>query len=245
MRSLRLDLAAWIGLIVSILLVIFAPIPLSVVGGLGLAFVLPGVSLLCVVWTRFPLTGFERFLVVLATSVAITIFSGLIVDALGMRLTKESWCGALAIASGGLLVAAFAIEGQYAHRLPTVVHWSIPKRWATLAVSGAIVMATAAIAIAVAGSSKEQTLFTQLWILRAAGTTPAIELGVESYEQHTTTYRLVVKTSQSPPQTTLFTLNPGQKWQKSQPVPTSKERVDVTLYRLPNKSVYRYVRLAD
>jgi uncharacterized membrane protein len=111
--------------------------------------------------------------------------------------------------------------------------------------AGAVLGATAAIAVGVALQRDTGRGFTELWALRPRVAAPAaVRLGVRSHERRGTAYRIVVAVGGRKVRDESFSLRPGQTWQVMQPISTPKNRVSVTLLKAGRDGAYRRVRLA-
>ncbi len=80
------------------------PAPLAAVGGLLLAFVLPGLALTAIIFRNRTLSAVERTVLAPALSLAVLVVSGLLLYVAGFRLDRTSWT--LAVAGATLLALA-------------------------------------------------------------------------------------------------------------------------------------------
>lgn len=85
--------------------VLVGPGPAAIVGGLLLAFVLPGLALIGVFFRRRDLTTVERIVLTPALSMGTLIVAGLAVHVAGVRIDRVSWTVATAVVT---LVAVIA-----------------------------------------------------------------------------------------------------------------------------------------
>jgi uncharacterized membrane protein len=243
MHKLRLDSASLILLIGAVILVGLTPVPFSVFGGLALALVLPGASLLCAIGEQLPIKGFERLLMIAGASIVVTIFCGIALNSADVRLTRSSWSWSLAAVSAVLLFTAFAYQRLF-RKSPVTLTWRQPSLTACVVGLSVLVMAGAALTVALLGFNKDQTTFTQLWALRRDSSPPSISLGIQNYETNVTQYRLVLTIANIRPKTTIVRLEPGQRWQKIISVPAPNTPLTATLFKTGQTRPYRYVRLA-
>jgi hypothetical protein len=71
--------------------VLLGPVPVSVTGGLLLAFVLPGLALIGVLFRRRELTTVERSVLTPALSMGVLIVAGLVINLVQVRIDRVSW----------------------------------------------------------------------------------------------------------------------------------------------------------
>jgi uncharacterized membrane protein len=84
-------------------IVSLAPTWLAAPAGLALALLLPGLALVRLLFRRRVLSGSEQFALVPALSLATIIVGGILMYAVGLRLTRGSWAG---LTAGVSIVAA-------------------------------------------------------------------------------------------------------------------------------------------
>jgi uncharacterized membrane protein len=240
-------------LLLAELLALVGPYPLRVVAGLPLVLVLPGLAVAQALRRRTAFASVEAWLLVPGLSLTVALLTGLIVYALGLRLTTGAWAAALGLVTIGALALdrpqqlwpatdlglARALEraARYVRRKPTAN--------ALVVFAGAAAVA-AAFLVAIGGQRGAPTPgFTQLWATRAhAGGAPAVAIGVESHEHGVTRYLLRVYVAGQAAGSETIELRPSTTWRRTQSLATAAAPVTVTLTKVPDRTRYRYVRLA-
>ena len=104
--------------------VLFAPRPAAVAGGLLLAFVLPGMALLGVLFRRRALTAVERTVLTPALSMGVVIVAGLLIHVTGLRIDRLSWT----VSTVGVTLAAVLAVRLLPHRRVRAVPAAEPER---------------------------------------------------------------------------------------------------------------------
>jgi hypothetical protein len=90
--------------------VLFAPLPLAVIGGLLLGFVLPGMALLGVLFGRRVLSSVERMVLTPALSMGVLIVAGLAIHVIGLRIDRLAWTVATVAVTLVAVVAAWLLQ---------------------------------------------------------------------------------------------------------------------------------------
>jgi uncharacterized membrane protein len=237
--------------------ILLGPAPVRVAAGLTLVLVLPGLVITRGVLARLRILGTEKLLLVPATSLAIAVITGLVLNTAHIRLTAANWAGALGLVTAVGLLAGALLEDAHEDR----PHPRRPRAWLarvspvgrpSLGIGPAVMLViaalatSAAVAIGVLGQRDRdsETEFTELWALPGPSSGSAIRLGVRSHERGDVRYRLRVSIHGRVVRDYALTLQPGQTWQSTQPVERSGARVDVALLTSPRGRVYREVHLA-
>lgn len=84
--------------------VFLGPAPITVIGGILLGFVLPGLALTEALFRRRSLTAVERTMLAPALSLAVLVISGLVIYVAGYALDKIAWTSATLVVTLGALV---------------------------------------------------------------------------------------------------------------------------------------------
>jgi hypothetical protein len=247
--------------------VAYAPGILAVPAGLGLVFVLPGLPLVRLLFRRRVLSGAERFALVPALSVATVIIGGIVLYALGARLTRGSWTALIV----GVTVLAAALvylqrvrvarsgwTNQDTAEFGTVLSAGteqVPLSRAALRL-GPLILAAILLAgsgyVALRAAQHSATPFTTLSMV--PGDKPApVALGtarrdvlieVTSAERADTSYTVRLSGQGGFSQTLSVQLPPGGYWSQTVQVPFPG-RVTVDLFRGADTAApYRTVFLA-
>lgn len=212
--------------------------PLRVALGLALVLVVPGYALSQALFPGSTLGMAERAAFSLGTSLATTALGGLVLHWSSWGLHAGSWSallGSVAVLASGLaLVRGIPPDSRRAVGsafVPVRLRLTLAQ-WPLLLLAGLIV----AVAARVAGrgeTSQEAPGFTQLWMLPGGGGNGTIQLGVQSHEPATATYRLeVVADGRSLIEKPSITLEPGARWTGSiAPAGAAASTVTARLYR--------------
>jgi len=244
---------------IAVLNVIWALLPnrptlIGTILALPLLFVLPGYTLIEVLFHQKLLNGTYRLVLSLGLSLTLAILSGLMLNVLPGGLQALLWAVFL-----GLLTTIFALLAAFFRRRVQVrvvlVQGRRPLRLglstSTYLVGLAIMMASLSVLYAVIGVEQQpHPGFTQLWMLPAAqtGTSSAVNLGIRSFEATTVTYRVTMTMNgQTLRIWPSVVLKPEQTWNQVVPIPpdgTHSLYIDAQLYRLDQpQTVYRNVHL--
>jgi uncharacterized membrane protein len=221
--------------------VLLGPGPIRVAAGLTLGLVLPGLVLVRVIQSRVRVEGAERLALVPGMSIALAVITGLVLNALDVHLTTESWSIALGLVTAAGLVAVAVSQGG---------GWNPPRSGLRpSSAAPAAVLALAALAVAgalvvgVHGERDRGPGFTELWALPAASSSSAVQLGVRSHERRDARYRVLVSIDGRVVRSRGILLHPGQMWRSTEAVARRGEQLEVTLEKAPDPSPYRRVRL--
>jgi hypothetical protein len=201
-----------------------------------LVLLLPGWAITAAIFAGRTLETAERVLFSLGLSLAVGALGGIVLNCLPFGLRTLPW----ALLLGGITLAAGAVW-LVRRRQPSIVstHESGAAPWMRslplLALAGAIVMGSAAIAV-VAAVEQPSAGFTQLWLLPAgAADHPSVLLGVKSAETRPTHYTLVLmQGGVAVSQWRSTDVAPGQQWYATIALPSAREIsgvVEARLYR--------------
>jgi hypothetical protein len=193
-------------------LAVRGPGPIRVVGGLALMLVLPGLSLGESVLRSVAPGRAHRWLLIPGLSLASAALLGLVLFALGFRLTTNAWAvglGVLVLVPLGLSLMVRDREVSAPERSETR-----PKLLGALALAGAALAAGAAVAVAANGERHAPTPgFTQLWALPSVGQpSGVVQVGVASHESAVMSYRVRVLVGRRVTAVRAVTLQPGAAW---------------------------------
>jgi hypothetical protein len=154
--------------------------------GLPLVFVLPGYSLVVAADPQALLGRAERATFAVGGSLALATLSGLLLGAVGVRLTEATW---LVWLGGFTLICALVADGRVRH--------AAPERGGARAPIAASV-AVACFALAVVALTHTLPLRSasgevlQLWLLPKRASTSAVQVGVANLHSATPYYHLEV-----------------------------------------------------
>jgi hypothetical protein len=210
-------------------------------------------------------------------SIATLVITGVLLYALGVLLTRESW----AIVLGGLTLVGVAawvfrdalmteprrpmeqpVHGTRAsdddedgllgpreeapQSVQRLAGWrGLVPRIALLAMLlVAALEAASALVVANSGQRHKSPGFTQLWALPSQHMPFRVDVGVRSYERHRADYHILVTVNHRIRLRRAVVLAPTRLWQSTLVLGDRVgQRVDVTLWMRPNRSVYRHVRI--
>jgi uncharacterized membrane protein len=206
MRKARssLDLLATIALALVGLLAALIPLDawLRVLLLSPLVLVASGYAILAALLPDRELPGGERVVYSVGLSIAATALGGIVVQ-LAVELERTVWAVLLAVLT--VAAALFALRRRardgaepQAAAGRTGPHLALPGVLSTLAVTGAVAIAIAAVAISSAGAKRERDAyeFTALWaqaVEPASGTGEAVAIGVDNHQGAPSRYRLVAR----------------------------------------------------
>lgn len=212
-----------------------AQAPLGVMLGLGGV----GYALACALWGPRRPSGTEMLLYSLALSLAGTIVVAVIVDLVGLPLTRTSLVASL-VALTLIAVAAAWI------RRPTRVRRATKLRsLALIAVAPVVVFVGAVIVLHRPIANGKVAGYTQLWSTRAGA--GKIKVGLTNAEQRPGSYVVKVSAAHRKPVVHRLRLETGQSWSRELTVspPGRRAAVAVSLFRAPELDhPYRTVSLA-
>jgi hypothetical protein len=172
-----------------------------------LVLVLPGYALTRATLAPEDLRGPELGAMSVALSVAVTIFSALIIDALGAKLTLWPWIAILA----AVTIAAAAVAGRRGHARPLRGPALAPRVGELVVLAAALVLIAGAAVLGFSplAAPKGTDGTVALHILP----THPVRLSVTSDETRLTSYTVAVTVSgRAPRRFGPFTLAPGASW---------------------------------
>ncbi|GAC1398992.1 MAG: hypothetical protein NVS4B12_05010 [Ktedonobacteraceae bacterium] len=226
------------------------PLFISTILALPLVFVIPGYTLTHALFYNRLLDTPRRLAFSFGFSLVIDILSGLLLNLLPMGLHALSWAIFLAF-----LTTAFSLLVIYLRRRTSFKKASAPTLRFTIfdgiLLGLATLVAILSVLYSIIGAAQQPYPgFTQLWMLPQVrtGKSCAVQLGMQSFESTSTTYRITMTTNGG--QATSWSsivLAPQQKWQHL--VPIAPEAIDTIyveaqLYRLDKpQTVYRSVHI--
>ncbi len=255
MRKQNKDL--FLVLIIAIMNVIWACFPLhvvviAVVLALPLVFLAPGYLLTELLTRKGEHDGTTSLLLSIGLSLSIDILGGFLLNLIPVGLTTLTWSvflGALTIACALLCMVKRHQWRMYVDQKQK----DFPTRYEFLLLTLTTYVVIFAFAYTNNSIVKQKDQgFTQFWLLLDNHQSPlcAIQLGIDSSETVTTTYRVEVKeNNQYAVHWSSITLAPQQKWQRKLPLAikhfqTTRLQIEADLYRQQDpRSVYRTVQL--
>ena len=211
---------------------------------------LPGYALRAALFPKRLLDSGEQLLISLASSVVVTILTGLAIYSFGWVMDASTWVTALA----GVTLAACGVAALSRRSRTEETPAASPLRlkWGQAAlVLLAVALAVGALNLADTPLYNPANIqgYTILWILPVAKNAPQyVHVGVISNQFTVSDYRLQLMLNNQPvyawPD---IRLAPGQKWDGMYAVPastTGSSQVSAILYRLDQpQNVYRQVSL--
>lgn len=253
MRTKSIDLMVAAIIAMSNSLCIFLPLHVPIAClllAMPLVFILPGYTLIEVLFHKRTFGAVEHILFSLAVSMAIDVVGGLSFNLFSLRLEAASWAIFLALLTIVFsLIAVIMRRGIMVEsaRWP-VIHCSL-SGYMLFLLAGTIVLLSMLYSV-IGAMQQPYPGFTQLWILPSPHTSEgcAVKLGVHSFENTTVTYRVIVTINGAQFDTGVpVTLAPRKEWVQVVPVAiriNSAVLVEARLYRLDKPaSVYRKVNL--
>lgn len=253
MRTKNIDLMVAVIIAMSNGLCLFLPLHVPIaclILAMPLIFILPGYTLIEVLFHKRTFETVEHVLFSLAVSMAIDVVGGLSFNLFSLRLEPASWVVFLALLTIGFsFIASMMRRGiiRASARLP-MIHCS-PGGYLLFILAGTIVLLSMLFS-AIGAMRQPYPGFTQLWMLPSTHTSEgcAVKLGVDSFENTAVTYRIVVTINGAQLDTWLpVTLAPRKTWNQVVPVAMHVDGavlVEARLYRLDKPaSVYRRVHL--
>ncbi|HEX4034595.1 MAG TPA: DUF1616 domain-containing protein [Solirubrobacteraceae bacterium] len=207
---------------------------LLIAGPLVLA--LPGYALAGAMLQPSELRGPERAALSVALSVVVTIFSALLLDAFGVKLTLWPWIAILAVVT--LAAAAVGMRRGHARALRRLNVGPRTGEIAILATAVVLIGAAAAIGFTPLSAPKGTDTTTALSILP----THPVQIAVKSDQTRATRYTVSVSVAgRTVRRYGPFTLAPGQSWTRLVPVagkPAVVARLAVIGDAAASRSVY-------
>jgi hypothetical protein len=229
------------------------PMPVQLLFGLLLVFVLPGHALTAALFPAEDLRLSERVLMAVGLSLVVSVLSALLLNLISAGLQASSWAVLLSVITVAALIPA-------SHRQPWRKRSTLKLREAvrevgdlrsSLLFGAALLIAGAAIVMSWNGARTldARYTFTQMWIQPTGSTDRAAEVHVRNMERQPLEYRLVLTAgSAQVGQPSSFRLQPGQEWRSVAtlpPRPLVGDRVVAALYRQDEPgNVYRRVELS-
>jgi uncharacterized membrane protein len=211
---------------------------------------LPGYALRAALFPKRLLDSGEQLLISLASSVVVTILTGLAIYLIGWIMDASTWATSLAVVT--LAACGVAALRRRSRAEEAVAPSPLRLKW------GQAVLVLLALALAVGALNLADTPlnnpaniqgYTILWILPEAKTAPqSVQVGMISNQFTVEDYRVQLMVNQQPvyvwPD---IRLAPGQTWDATYTVPastTGSSKVSAVLYKLDQpQSVYRQVSL--
>ena len=218
----------------------------------GAALMIPGLALTLALFPSGRTDTLARMVMAIGAGFATIVVGGIVMDLAGFPLATPTWLLLLAVAAAaGILLAYLRDRGR---SVPTVMpevegvaaprlDWHLRPSQLVLLVA-ALLIATGSIRIAQIGvANQQESGFTQLWILPAAGST-TVQVGVTNAEGATQTYRLeLTRGSLKIGSWPSVELDQGATWTVAVTIPGGGPGpVEARLYRSTDPSiVYRSV----
>jgi uncharacterized membrane protein len=234
--------------------------PVRWAAGLLLAFVLPGFAATGALFHGRSLSRVERTVLAPALSLAVLVLGGLLVYALGLRLTAGTWGGLTALATvvsagvgylrwlrsdRGAAPAVGASAGDAP--APPAGRRQVALKLASLLVAAGLLAGAFATAWR---SAVDQggTAFTALSIVQADDANPndalrPVSIAVDSHETEQTQYLMRVRGAQGVLRQFSLSLGPGEVWKTEIQVPIP-EKITVELFKGAGNTPYRTVFLS-
>jgi hypothetical protein len=238
MRRDNIDLAV-VG-VAAVVCGALATVPwLRVPSGLLLVLVLPGYALAALTLPDGPTRTSPllwRGIWTAGLSLAVAVFTGLLLNLTPVGLTRLTWTISLAAVTLAVTVAAALLPRPANHqrdpgrslrpasgkggRFPR----SAPSRAALVYAAGAVAIAGAAIGLAMVSSGRQHTPgFAQLSLVpKEAAVGGQVTLGVRNRYQGSEAFALVLLRGAQPVGTWDFTLGAGQSWQRDVSAPAGQ-----------------------
>lgn len=214
-----------------------------------LVFILPGYTLMVVLFPKNEFDPIERLLFSLGLSLAIVVLGGLVLNWMPWGLQADSWVMLLGGITIGVSLVAFFRYREYPSVDPEQLSIGLSYRQVLLLGLAALLIIGAMMLARMGALQQPSPAFTQLWILSADDTDESsVRVGVRSMEPSTKQYRLQVRVSdQVTHEVPLIELNPSETWESDFVLPMENNEsgnVEAILYLLDNPEVaYRRVRL--
>jgi hypothetical protein len=232
--------------------VVAAPLPIQLLFGLLLVFVLPGHALTAALLPAAELRFSERFLMTLGLSLVVSVLSGLLLNLTSDGLQPSSWAILLSLLTVAALIPASQRQPARTSTLnlrQTVQ--AVGNLRSNVLFAAALLIAVAAMVMSWNGARTLESRYTltQMWIQPAGSSDRTAEVHVRSMERQPLEYRVVLTAGSAPvAPPSSFRLQPGQEWRLVAPLPArppAGDRVIAILYRQDEPgSVYRRVELS-
>lgn len=229
--------------------------------GLLLAFLLPGLAATAALFFGRALSTVERTVLAPALSLAVLVFGGLLLNAIGIRLTAGSWAALTAFSTvalagvgylrwwqatdQGSLRAATAPDDGADRPTGAATRRQLVLKLASLAAVILLLVGASWIAMTDVLNHR-QAGFTALSIVQADDSTPndaqrPVDIAVDSHEATTTQYFMQVRGAKTGV-LNQFTISlvPGQVWKARVQVPFA-EKVTAVLFKGISTTPYRTV----
>ncbi|TMC02450.1 MAG: DUF1616 domain-containing protein [Chloroflexi bacterium] len=214
--------------------------PLRVAAGLPLVLVVPGHTLVALVWRGHPLGLAERAALAVGISLALAALSGL-----ALEWTPRGLGGAQTTILLGTISLAALAGGAMRDQLGKTAALALPRpgRLVVLLGGAAALLAAAAVAFSVWSAAQDRGPgFTQAWLV--PGSAGRLDLGLENDQSGAETYRLVLTAGRQPVREwRAVRLRPGQRWSASAALPAGGAELDVYRSEQPGQ-VYRSLKVA-
>ncbi len=213
------------------------------VPGILLALFVPGYALSVALFPERRGDGFERLLLALGSSLAISVLAAVALDQAPGGLNARSWC--IALAAVTLVSCGVGARRRRAHPRRAA---GAPRRIRLAAVAlacAACAPVAGALAIARLPATGVQG-YTLLWALPKDEAQGTFTVGVRSYELTTTSYVVTARSGTRVVLQRRVTLRPGESWSAAATrAPSIARAVEVALAKAAHPgSTYRRVHLA-
>ena len=229
-------------------------LPINLLLALPLIFLLPGYTLLEVLFYKYALNGVQRVTLSLGLSITIAILCGFLLNMRPQGLTGKTWTlslGSLTITC--ILIAAClrgntTANGAWLLQMRPHLRKHIPGTLLLLA--AAVILLFTVLYSDDSAKYQRRQAFTELWLLQKdpVRKSCSVYVGIDNFEFKPITYSIVMTVNGTPTSTwPSITLPPQKTWHTSTPI-TSKESgalvIEAKLYRADSPyMVYRNVHL--
>lgn len=192
-----------------------------------------------------PVSVVDHIILSFGLSMALDVLLGFVLNVFPFGLQAQSWMISL-----GLLTAIFALFAAFRRRKGPMNNGRIPGPRITIYQSIlfglALLIAAAAVWLSVIRPPATRADFTQFWMLQSTQTNNSctVDIGVQSYEAASVTYRIVVKVNSVQVNSwPSVALAPQEKWEQSvaiSPGAAASMYVEAQLYRADKpENIYR------
>lgn len=169
---------------------------LQVAVALPLVLVLPGYALSCALLPGSDLGHPERIALSIGLSICQTILGGLLLNAMQFGLRPDVWAPALASTTAAATLVALWRRRRSVHRGTCQLAFPSPCGALMLLLAAGLVVA--AFVVARTGALREEEAgFTQLWMLPYEADPSGVRVGLVSYMDAPTRYRLELRAGES------------------------------------------------
>jgi hypothetical protein len=223
--------------------VLKAPVAVTTVLGI-MIFAAPG-YLLCRLLFGSRIGGLERVAVATGLVFSVPILGGLLLDAAGVPLHRDSWLGLIAGMTLVCDVALFARRRANAAAPPARQgeRRGLPFRHVLVFGVAAIIAVGGVVLARVGVALQHYPGYTQLSLVRPDKNAPTVDLSVGNHEGKPVQYRVVLERNNHRAAIWNLSLANGQTWRRSSIFP-ARYTISVNLFRLPEvDKPYRYVAL--